>query len=118
MKPPIDLDHLNQYVCGDKALLDEVLTIFDEQAGMWLARLDPALDDEDWRDAAHTLKGASRGVGSWTLGDLCEEAERLVGGVPEKTAKRRDLLVRIAGRVEEAIAEASRLKLAGQGEAV
>ena len=106
----IDLDHLNRYVFGDKGLLDEVLTIFSEQAEQWLERLDLTLEDSAWKDAAHTLKGAARGVGSWTLGDLCEEAEKLVGGVPEKTGRRRALLASLKAHVEEAIAEANRLK--------
>jgi HPt (histidine-containing phosphotransfer) domain-containing protein len=79
MTAPIDLSHLEQYVFGDRALLDEILTIFIEQAAMWIERMDPALDDEAWHSAAHTLKGASRGVGAWALGDLAEQAEALVG---------------------------------------
>lgn len=79
MTAPIDLAHLEQYVFGDRALLDEILTIFIEQASMWIARMNPALDDEAWHSAAHTLKGASRGVGAWALGDLAEKAESLVG---------------------------------------
>lgn len=79
MTAPIDLKHLNQYVFGDNALLDEILTIFIEQASMWIDRMDPSLDDKEWHLAAHTLKGASRGVGAWALGDLAEQAEKLVG---------------------------------------
>lgn len=110
MKPLIDLDHLNQYVFGDSALLDEILTIFGDQAAHWLERLDPVLEDEEWRGAAHTLKGASRGIGSWAVADLCEEAEGLIGGVPEKTAKRCILLADLRLKVEAATAEAQRLR--------
>lgn len=89
MKPPIDLAHLDQYVLGDQALLDEILSIFIEQASSLIDRMDPSVDDETWHSTAHTLKGASRGVGAWELGDLAEQAERLVGG--EYAKKRRQL---------------------------
>lgn len=100
MEDPIDLQHLDRYVCGDTALLDEILSIYADQAQSCLSRFDPLQDDEDWRDAAHALKGASRGVGSWKLGDLCEEAEAMTGGLPEKTAKRTRCLeeIRVAAQ--------------------
>lgn len=110
MKPAIDLDHLNRYVFGDSELLEEILSIFDEQAAFWLDRLDPALPDESWRDAAHTLKGASRGIGSWGVAELCEHAETLVGGAPEKTAKRRALLQDLRKQLGAAKKEAQRLR--------
>jgi HPt (histidine-containing phosphotransfer) domain-containing protein len=96
MTAPIDRSHLDQYVFGDRALLDEILTIFIEQASAWIDRMDPALDDEAWHLAAHTLKGASRGVGAWALGDLAEEAERLLGA---GAADRRQA---IAGKLRDA----------------
>lgn len=79
MSAPIDTSHLEKYVFGDAALRDEILSIFIEQAAAWIARMDPALADDDWRHAAHTLKGAARGVGAWSLGDIAERAETLVG---------------------------------------
>ena len=54
MNAPIDLDHLNRYVFGDAALLAEILGIFREQAGAVAGRMDPAMDAEAWRLAAHT----------------------------------------------------------------
>jgi len=60
---------------GDRGLLDEILTIFIEQAETLAAVLCEIPDDETWREAAHKLKGASRGVGAWALGDLAEAAE-------------------------------------------
>lgn len=110
MKPSIDLDHLDQYVMGDSALLDEVLTIFTEQATHWLGALDPMLEDEKWRNAAHTLKGASRGIGSWAIADLCERAEALTGGAPEKMARRRAVIDELSKRIAAATAEAQRLR--------
>jgi HPt (histidine-containing phosphotransfer) domain-containing protein len=106
----IDLDHLEQYICGDVALRDEILTIFDEQARMWVDRMVPSEDDEVWRNAAHALKGAARGVGAWEIGDLCEAAEDLIAGAPEKVAKRRAVLGKISQLVDEAVGEARRLR--------
>lgn len=75
----LDLDHLDRYVAGDPVLRDEILGIFEGQADMWLRTLDPKADDQAWRDAAHSLKGASRGVGAWDVGHICEQAEKLIG---------------------------------------
>jgi HPt (histidine-containing phosphotransfer) domain-containing protein len=118
MKPLIDLDHLDQYVMGDNALLDEILTIFTDQATRWLGALDPMLEDEKWGGAAHTLKGASRGIGSWAIADLCERAETLVGGAPEKMARRQAVLSELRVRIDAAKAEAQRLRETLQQQAV
>lgn len=79
MSAPIDLEHLNRYVFGDKALLNEILGIFKEQAALLAERMQPSMDDEAWHLAAHTLKGAARGVGAWSLGAAAERAERSFG---------------------------------------
>lgn len=80
MSAPIDLEHLNKYVFGDKALLNEVLGIFKEQATSLSEQMTPSMDDEAWRLAAHTLKGAARGVGAWALGDAAAQAEAAASG--------------------------------------
>lgn len=90
MKTPIDIKHLERYVFGDRALLDEILTIFIKQATTLVERFEASEDDETWRSTAHTLKGASRGVGAWLVGDLAERAEELVG--PECAAERQALI--------------------------
>lgn len=88
----IDFDHLNKYVLGDDALRDEVLTIFIGQLGAHLRDLDPLRDDFSWKNTAHTLKGAARGVGAWDVGDLCQEAETLIGDIKNKQ-KARELVI-------------------------
>ena len=109
----IDLDHLDRYVAGDSVLRDEVLGIFEEQAASWLSTLDPQGDDQAWRDAAHSLKGASRGVGAWEVGHLCERAEKLVGEARD-TELRAATLEKIRTQVGQVIAEVRRLRdLAG-----
>lgn len=104
MNAAIDLRHLEQYVFGDRSLLDEILTIFIDQASAWIDRMDPALPDDDWHLAAHTLKGAARGVGAWALGDVAERAETLVG--PGQASARRLLQRDLKAIADEAIADA------------
>lgn len=106
----IDLEHLERYICGDAGLRAEVLAIFDEQAAMLIGQLDPCQDDTSWYDGLHALKGASRGVGAWAVGDLCEQGEALVAGAPEKVSKRRVLLAELAENLNAALAEARGLR--------
>ena len=94
---PIDLNHLDQYVAGDAALMDEILSIFIEQAEGWATKLAPYLEDEVWHDSCHALKGASRGVGAWALGDLAEKGERLKG--EDVDVARLDLIQKIRREV-------------------
>jgi HPt (histidine-containing phosphotransfer) domain-containing protein len=54
----------------------EVLEIFKHQAEIWSRLLDPKAQAKQWADAAHTLKGASLGVGALKLARACELAER------------------------------------------
>ncbi|MEM6414798.1 MAG: Hpt domain-containing protein [Pseudomonadota bacterium] len=77
----IDLQHLEQYTDGDNALLTEILTIFLGQVETCLQSLKIDADDQTWRDACHSLKGAARGVGAWKLGDAAAEAEAMTGNV-------------------------------------
>ena len=76
--PAVDLEHLARYTGGDEALNTEVLRLFDSQANELVARLQTILDARDgksWREVAHTLKGAARGIGAFTLGDAAAFAE-------------------------------------------
>lgn len=69
----VDFDYLEEYAAGDRGVIEEVLALFREQASIWSPMLDP--NGEAWRDAVHTIKGAARGIGAFTLGDACERAE-------------------------------------------
>ena len=69
----VDFGYLEQYAAGDRGVIEEVLALFREQAAIWSPMLDP--DGEAWRDAVHTIKGAARGIGAFSLGDACERAE-------------------------------------------
>ncbi|MEE9330250.1 MAG: Hpt domain-containing protein [Parvularculaceae bacterium] len=106
----IDLNHLDRYVAGDRILRDEILGIFEEQADMWIKMLNPNQEDAAWKDAAHALKGASRGVGAWEVGDLCQQAESLVGEEHRDIAKRSILLEDLRNKVMETVDEVKRLR--------
>lgn len=68
----IDLDHLDAYTGGDQQVQSEVLGIFKHQAEMWTRLLSA---EDGFQDAAHTIKGASKGIGAWALADICDAAE-------------------------------------------
>ncbi len=69
----VDFAYLEGFAAGDSGVVDEVLALFREQAAMWAPMLDPT--HAGWRDAVHTVKGAARGVGAFSLGDVCERCE-------------------------------------------
>ncbi|WP_233205041.1 Hpt domain-containing protein [Alkalicaulis satelles] len=73
--PVLDRAHLRRYSGGDAALEAELFALLESQMGACLAAMKAADDDEAWRRAAHTLKGASRGVGAMALGEACARAE-------------------------------------------
>jgi HPt (histidine-containing phosphotransfer) domain-containing protein len=76
---PVDLAHLDRYTGGDRALNEEILRLFDRQCREMIAKLEQVLaeapDAKSWRQATHTLKGAARGIGAFSLGDAAAAAE-------------------------------------------
>lgn len=72
----LDRNHLKAMTGGDTALAVEVIDIFREQAEVWSRMLDPLAEPSQWADAAHTLKGASLGIGAIRLAASCEKAEK------------------------------------------
>jgi hypothetical protein len=69
----VDFAYLEGFALDDSTVIDEVLALFREQAALWTPMLDKS--HPGWMDAVHTVKGAARGVGAFTLGDVCAEAE-------------------------------------------
>jgi HPt (histidine-containing phosphotransfer) domain-containing protein len=82
IKGVVDFAYLEGFAAGDDDLIDEVLALFREQSAIWGAMLEP--DHEGWRDAVHTLKGASRGIGAFQVGDACEACEGAGSGALSK----------------------------------
>ena len=110
MSDAVDLKHLDQYVCGDTALLDEILSIFIDQADGWMAKLSANMSDDDWHHSCHALKGASRGVGAWAVGDIAERGEALTGDAADVENARRRLLEELRRETARAIAFAKKTR--------
>jgi HPt (histidine-containing phosphotransfer) domain-containing protein len=74
----IDLEHLARYTGGEKSLNAEILRLFDGQVIAMVAELNALLASRDcrrWREIAHTIKGAARGVGAFGMGEAAAKAE-------------------------------------------
>ena len=78
-----DLDHLRRYTLDDPALERELLGLFLAQAEVARSQLALAGSVEDWRLAAHSLKGSALAVGAVAIADLSarlEDSELIAGG--------------------------------------
>ena len=75
MKEAIDRKHFEAATFGDGALQREVLGLFDTQAEK-LAETIRNASGRERAEAAHTLKGAARGVGAFALADAAEKVEQ------------------------------------------
>jgi HPt (histidine-containing phosphotransfer) domain-containing protein len=83
-KHPVDLLHLDSYTGGNRALNEEVLSLFESHCREMLAKLESEPGNaKTWREVAHTLKGAARGIGAFDLADAAAEAERAESGNPQ-----------------------------------
>ena len=95
-KTAIDLEHLARYTGGEKELNAEVLRLFDGQITRMVAELDSLIvsrDGKRWREVAHTIKGAARGVGAFSMGDLAARAEPVD---PANAPAAKDVLEKLA----------------------
>ena len=71
----IDLVHLSRQTCGDRDLEREVLALFRDQCVRLLRVIADAGAGDRSRNAAHTLKGAARGVGAFAVAAMAESVE-------------------------------------------
>lgn len=101
--PVMDLDHLSAMTGGDHDLAVEVIGIFQHQAQLWSRLLDPRLEAREWSDAAHTLKGASLGIGALKLAAACERAEKAGRSEAARSTGHAAVLL---GDVKDALGEA------------
>ena len=95
---PVDLGHLDRYTGGSRALNEEILRLFETQCRELLAKLEALIktaDAKSWREVAHSLKGAARGVGAFALADAAAEAE---AAHPAKAPVARALVQQIKGK--------------------
>ena len=95
---PFDLAHLEQATNGDRVLAREVLQLFDRQAEKLLTEIAMAADPRTRSEAAHSLKGAARGVGAFVLANAAEAIEK---GDDDHIAVI-GMLARLSARVVEA----------------
>ena len=84
---PVDIAHLDRYTGGERAINEEVLRLFETSCHEILGKLDALLQDGlppetagQWRDTAHTLKGAARGIGAFDLADAAALVEQSGAG--------------------------------------
>lgn len=72
---PVDLKHLARQTLGDRALEQEVLRLFIQQALSVRDQIGAASNGERLR-LAHGLKGSARGVGAFAVADCVAEIEK------------------------------------------
>ena len=75
---PIDMAHLARQTMGDRALEQEVLQLFAQQASTVRKQLADASPTERIR-LAHGLKGSARGVGAFAIADCVATLETQPG---------------------------------------
>lgn len=105
----LDEVHLDRQTFGDRDLAREVLVLFDAQAvRLAPAILDASLPAVERADAAHTLKGAARGVGAAAVAALAERIEGALRAGSEPPARDgsalRDAVAATRGRIAEVLA--------------
>lgn len=72
----IDFNHLDSYTAGDQDLIREVLRLFKGQVGQLIGLLHSTTDAKAWRETAHGIKGAARGIGAWKAADCAAAVEK------------------------------------------
>lgn len=77
-EPPVDIEHLNMFTDGDPEEEKELLDLFFEQAVLSLSELESHVEEargEEWKKAAHRLKGSAANLGAGPLSEICAKAE-------------------------------------------
>ena len=95
----IDLTQLARMTLGERSLEQEVLALFDLQAGILIGRMRHEAPNAV-AGLAHTITGSARGVGAWNVATAAETVERLACG-PDAAA-----LTAAMSRLSAAVAEA------------
>jgi len=98
MAAVLDREHLARYTMGDAALERELFGLFLTGAAEYIAalrRFPPG--SAEFRRAAHSLKGAARGIGAFEVGDLAFACEQL----PDDATRAALAVDRLAAAVEK-----------------
>jgi len=72
-----DQDHLRQYTGDDLALQREVVELFLGHFAPVRTQLDAARSAQDWKFAAHSLKGSARSVGAPRVAAIAEKLDAM-----------------------------------------
>ncbi len=83
---PIDLVHLSRQTAGDRELEQELLALFSDQCVKHLGTICSSVAPDHKRDAAHTLKGAAKAIGAWTVADMAGALEDAFGATEAPVA--------------------------------
>jgi HPt (histidine-containing phosphotransfer) domain-containing protein len=95
----IDLEHLARMTLGEASLETEVLTLFDRQAAVLLARMCDATPAAA-AAFAHTLKGSACGIGAWRVAQAADAVEATAIRANARAAA--SAVARLAAAVDEA----------------
>lgn len=96
----VDLKHLATYTAGDLTLEKELALLFRVSTDRYLDQMLAETDGQGWKDAAHGLKGAARGIGANEVARLAAYAEKLQGSAVR--ARRRSVLPELERAVSDA----------------
>jgi PAS domain S-box-containing protein len=95
---PVDLEHLNfMFEGSDEEEVRELLDLFDEQTKISLSVLKKYCLDgeqEEWKKAAHKLKGSAANLGAVNLSAICAVAEKSMGETQEKKQDYLEIILR------------------------
>ena len=73
----IDFNHLDAYTAGDQDLIREVLRLFKGQISQLITSMPDIENAKTWRDTAHGIKGAARGIGAWAAAEAAADIEKV-----------------------------------------
>lgn len=96
--PMIDLEALERNTFGSKPLRDEVLGLFKQQSIELLSFLGETTIADQWKIAAHKLKGSALGIGAPAVAQLAAAAERVAFN--DGPASREEVLAPLRQAVE------------------
>ncbi len=80
---PVDMVHLSRQSLGDRALENEILSLFQSQSALYLDRLLNAKSADERRMASHTILGSARGIGAWRVAEEAQRIELAAGVGPD-----------------------------------
>jgi HPt (histidine-containing phosphotransfer) domain-containing protein len=83
-----DQEHLRQYTGDDLELQRELVSLFLSHFAPVRMQLEAARSVQDWKFAAHSLKGSARSIGAPQIAALAEKLDALDQAAPQNVTKR------------------------------